>query len=80
MILRPMNEAPKDGTKIIIMWLTPNNDCDDCDIRIAKWWTPTNISQWEQGVRPCWQYISDKHSCMSIKKPIGWAEIPTGAK
>jgi hypothetical protein len=75
-MLRPMSEAPKDGTKIIIMWNTPNNDINDYDIRVAWWWTPTYLHQWERGARPCWEYISDNNYTATIKEPLGWLPKP----
>ena len=75
-MLRPMSEAPKDGTKIILMWATPSADINEYDIRICWWWKPTVLHQWEAGARPHWEYVSDKFSCMSVKEPMGWLPIP----
>lgn len=75
-MLRSMEEAPKDGTKIVIMWATPNVDINEYDIRISWWWNPTCLIQWENGARPHWEYISDKFACMSIEEPLGWLPIP----
>ena len=75
-MLRPMSDAPKDGTKIIIMWNTPNMDFNDYDIRVAWWWKPTCLHQWESGARPHWEYITDNNFAMGIKEPLGWLPKP----
>lgn len=77
--LMPMNEAPKDGTKIIIMWVSPADDLSFHNIRIAWWWSREN-DQYGRGARAHWLYISDDNFTRSIKKPIGWMPIPTVPK
>jgi len=71
-LLQPMETAPKDGTHIIIVWEEPHNDVRIFDIREAWWWMPTSPLQ---TAKPHWEYISDKHYCMSISRPIGWMPI-----
>ncbi len=74
--LRDMEEAPKDGTKIIIFWYDENLDCRDLGVRKAWWWKPTLLSQRDAGARPHWEYINDKDFCSTIHRPLGWLPLP----
>lgn len=76
-LLNEMSEAPKDGTKIIIVWSTPNNDISYYNIREAWWWKPTVLHQWESGARPHWTYIDDDEFTREISKPLGWVLAPS---
>ena len=70
--LEPMATAPKDGTRIIIVWYDEGMDTLKYNIRMARWWKPTRLEQWEAGARPHWEYINDNNFCMEIHKPNGW--------
>ena len=76
--LRPMSEAPKDGSEILIMWDESDSDLGDVDIGIGHWWKPTELPQWESGARPQWEYRSRRNdSIHRITKPLGWMPVPT---
>jgi len=74
--LNPMDTAPKDGTRIIIVWYDEAMDSRNYNIREAWWWKPTQLDQWERGARPHWEYISDHDSCHTISNPNGWMPKP----
>lgn len=74
---RDMDTAPKDGTKILLMWETPADDYYDLQFRQGYWEDFSYLEESRRSkIKPCWQYISDRNSVMSIRNPTGWQPLP----
>ena len=70
--LRPMSEAPKDGSEILIMWREDGkyHDYRGQAASLAKW---SNAHYW--------QYVCPrKNMVFNIYSPLGWLPVPKSSE
>lgn len=73
MILKPMDEAPKNGTHILIKG--KGIDSDLISFYECWYWKPTTLHQWEAGARPHFEYVCNG-TVFEIRDMIGWISLP----